>query len=494
MKLWVKAALIGGSLAILAAMSAWWWHNNMQLQWQREPRQSPLAAGQPFLGATWLLRENGFAVDVVPSLDLVDVRKLRNGTLLLGGSAGVITQAKSDQLLAWVAAGNTLVFQPRALNKEEKRLLQKAGARGADAEEESEDDEAAGEDAQDAPDDAAARAARQGGDSAPEDAAEAEAESEAETEPDEEDAAEATEEEEEEEEPAGPVLKANETDGLAAVFNARSAHKYQQTVCSTLSRRLEPAHTPEAYKAPCPPGTVKAASLRLLDLPGMGELTLDPQSVRVRMLDERRVPLWTDNQLDGIRAYQHGRGQVVMAPGALFENHNLRQHDHGALLVGLARLNGAHKQVTIVKSRITVPWYALLWLHYKKVIIALAALLGLLFWASVRRFGPVLPDPAPARRSLMEHISASGAWLWKAKGGRQVLVDAARADLQATLQRRAPGLLRLSETQQHDELARLTGLSAAVIAHAMHYEPATAEAEFTRQIRTLQTLRKHYER
>jgi hypothetical protein len=134
------------------------------------------------------------------------------------------------------------------------------------------------------------------------------------------------------------------------------------------------------------------------------------------------------------------------------------------------------------------------WKNYQKAVIALAALLALLFWASVRRFGPVLPDPAPARRSLMEHINASGAWLWKAKGGRQVLIDAARADLQATLQRRAPALLRLSETQQHDELALISGLAPAVIAHAMHYEPASVDAEFTRQIHTLQTLRKHYER
>jgi len=53
---------------------------------------------------------------------------------------------------------------------------------------------------------------------------------------------------------------------------------------------------------------------------------------------------------------------------------------------------------------------------------ALAVLLWL--WKSIPRFGPVAPDPERARRRLLDHLRASGRFLWaRGQGGR--LLDSA---------------------------------------------------------------------
>lgn len=476
-----KSIILSAAALTLLALCTWWWFTNMQLAWQREERPAPGSSEQPYLGATLLLRENGFGVDTVSSIDLVDVGKQRDGTMLLGGAQGVITQAKSDQLLAWVARGNTLIFQPREATKDELHELH--GDHDAhdshDRHDHSDAAEAADTASHDPDDDSAStQTAAHSSTPAASEPSETESEHAAHSDTD-----------------GEAASAAIETDALASAFGVRSGTEYQSIVCSNLTRRLPRGAKGDAdYRGQCPPGTVKASALRSVNVPGMGAVTFDARSDRLLTLSDARTPLWGNQAGDALRGYQHGKGQVIMAPGHMFRNEALRHHDHGALLLGLARLNGAHKHVTIVKSRTIVPWYSLLWMHYHMLIVALAALLALLFWASVRRFGPLLPDPAPERRSLMEHIDASGAWLWKANGGRQVLIDAARADLRATLQQRAPALLRLSETQQQDELARLCGFTATEVAQAMYYEPAAINADFTRQIRTLQTMRLHHER
>ena len=100
-----------------------------------------------------------------------------------------------------------------------------------------------------------------------------------------------------------------------------------------------------------------------------------------------------------------------------FNNTQLRENDHGELLLALAALNHASGYVAIVQNLDALPWYRLLWKHYRLALLSLAALLALLFWAAVRRFGPVLPAPANQRRSLMEHIDAAAGHAFNIGGG-----------------------------------------------------------------------------
>lgn len=435
MKIDGRAAVIGAMVIVLGlgltvAVQRWWTSNKVKV-WVAEPRRPAAAMDDPFLAATWLLSQNGYRVEAVKAME--HLRTLRDGTLLLGGAEGVMTREQSAMLLAWVARGNTLIFQPREATRAELALEKHVAM-----------DEAGPEPV------------------APEDGAEV----------------------------ANPDDDGIENDPLSVQIGVRWTRGTDKNGCK---KPGDPAFT-EPNDAGCPPGTVQATSLRAVTVPGQAPLVTDVYNQRAVLLGRSAAPAWADGSSTTILGFRHGKGQIVVAPQALFRNVMLQDHDNAALLVGLARLNGAHKHVTIVKSRAIVEWTELLWLNYSKLLIALAALLVLLFWAAVRRFGPVLPDPEPQRRSLMEHIAASGAWLWKAEGGRQVLLQAARAELEQTLQRRAPALLRLGQNSQHEELGRLCGLPPHEVAYAMHDGAASQSADFTRQIRTLQTLRKHYER
>jgi hypothetical protein len=74
------------------------------------------------------------------------------------------------------------------------------------------------------------------------------------------------------------------------------------------------------------------------------------------------------------------------------------------------------------------------------------------------------------------------------------LLAAARASTNKVLQRRAPEVQRLPAAEQIIYLARCCNLAAANLAAALQQPAAKSPIDFTRQIQTLQQLRKYYER
>lgn len=429
MKLDLKAVAIGLLMLALAAGGRWWWQQSREQVWVAEHQSSPEAIANPFLAANRFLVLNGYQVETVAALE--HLRTVRDGTLIIGGGEGLMTKEQSAMVLAWVARGNTLIFQPREATKAElaaAKVVDKAAPAPATSDEEVDN----------------------------------------------------------------PYDDGVEHDPLGKHLGTR--WHYESRDRDYTCKNAAGAVVPSVSKEKCPAGTVFAISISAIPLPGRAPALVDTAFSRVLRMPGGAAPIWTDNTGMAVQGFRHGKGQIVVAPHLLFRNPALVQNDNAALLLGLAKLNPESRHITIVKSRKVLGWMELLWTNYSKLLMALAALLALLFWAAVRRFGPILPDAAPQRRSLMEHIAASGAWLWQADGGRQTLLLAARRELEEALQRRAPGLLRLGQNSQHEELGRLCGLPPHEVAHAMHDDASSSSADFTRQIRTLQTLRKHYER
>ncbi len=461
--------LIAFALAALGALGYWAWHLSMEKVWEAVSAESEVATRNRMLAATLLLREGGRKVTVAGSLGELALDKLPDGTLLLADVSGVMEPDKAATLLAWVARGNTLVAQPRFISPPESDLLEELAEDDSDTDEEAAEDAAAEEaPAADAADAAAAAA---------EDASVEEAEEElAEEEPD---------------APLSKEAKANdskgelvETDPIAARLGVRM-FLMPFAPCATKGDKR------------CKPGAdgKRLALVRTIEVPGTGyNLEMDAGRNKLISMPGAAAPLWSDAEGSTVRVYQEGRGKLVMVADDFFNNSDLRDHDHAELLLALAALNQTAPHFTIVQNLDAVHWHKLLWKNYSMMLIALAALLALLFWAAVRRFGPVLPQPVVERRSLMEHIDASGAWLWKAKDGRDVLLAAAREDTLAVIRRRAPGLFRLTEQELVSALARMCELPEDQVAQALHQAPAPTPLHFTRQIRILQELRNHHER
>ena len=447
-------ALLG--IVALGGLGTWWWYENMEQKWQAESGQSEAAHLNRMLAATMLLRQDGRTVKVAGSLGELALDQLPDGTLLLADASGVMEQDKANRLLAWVRRGNTLVAQPRWVNPAEEELL-------AAQISETEQEEGVRVPAAPAPD-------------------------------------------AEDDEPGTAPKSAEEKEADKASAEKDEDSSDDLVENDPIAARLGVRLFAIAYAAPCegepkgkrckPTAAGKhTAVMRRVQIPGTGHgLGLDAGRKKLISMPDAPEPLWSDEDENTVRAYQEGRGKIVIVADDFFNNDELRNHDHGELLLSLTALSKTSRHVTIVKNLDALRWYRLLWKHYSMALLGLAALVALLFWGAVRRFGPVLPQPVNERRSLMEHIDAAGAWLWKVKGGRQVLLDAARLDTLDIIRRRAPALFRLPQQELNAALARLCGLPEDQVSQALNQAAASTPLHFTRQIRILQELRNHYER
>ena len=99
----------------------------------------------------------------------------------------------------------------------------------------------------------------------------------------------------------------------------------------------------------------------------------------------------------------------------------------------------------------------------------LPAFVALLLWLWMRsqRFGPILPDAAPPRRALLEHVRASGEFLFR-RGQPVALHRAVLARVQQRLLEREPVIAALPEDARIAALAERTRLPAAELRHALN--------------------------
>ncbi|GAB6195440.1 DUF4350 domain-containing protein [Lysobacter xanthus] len=96
----------------------------------------------------------------------------------------------------------------------------------------------------------------------------------------------------------------------------------------------------------------------------------------------------------------------------------------------------------------------------------LALLLAGALASRMRRFGPLLPSPVPERRSLLEHVAASGRLHWRF-GEADRLHAALREAFLARLRRRDPETAALDGEPQLVRLVERLGLPAASIRDAL---------------------------
>ncbi|HEX7055267.1 MAG TPA: DUF4350 domain-containing protein [Burkholderiales bacterium] len=92
-------------------------------------------------------------------------------------------------------------------------------------------------------------------------------------------------------------------------------------------------------------------------------------------------------------------------------------------------------------------------------------LLGLWLWRIAPRFGPVPADAPPARRRLLEHLRASGRYLWM-EGLRGELAAAARDAALRRLARAQPDFAAASASER---AARLASLAAIPLEDAQRF-------------------------
>jgi hypothetical protein len=167
-------------------------------------------------------------------------------------------------------------------------------------------------------------------------------------------------------------------------------------------------------------------------------------------------------------AFDTDAGRVVVLSSLNFlRNRDLGQHNHAEFAWRLA--TGAPQQRTsMLFLRVPSPslWA---WISEHAWPVVISAMILLLLWLGriVPRFGPLDSEPAPVRRSLVEHLRASGRFVWS-RGDAQRLLEAARDRVWRTALRRRGGLAGLAHSKAQDTLVSLTGQAPATVQRALH--------------------------
>jgi hypothetical protein len=124
------------------------------------------------------------------------------------------------------------------------------------------------------------------------------------------------------------------------------------------------------------------------------------------------------------------------------------------------------------------------WMAWAPLLLALAAWL----WMRMQRFGPPLPAPAGERRSLLEHVRASGEHLYR-YGRGVMLYSAVRQAFLARLRRRDPVAAALTGEAQVAAIAERTGQPADRIRTALNVPASHDRQAFRDRISLLIQLR-----
>jgi hypothetical protein len=157
---------------------------------------------------------------------------------------------------------------------------------------------------------------------------------------------------------------------------------------------------------------------------------------------------------DQLVSVARGKGLISAATSLDFaRNPGIGAHDHAEFLWTVLTLAPAPSlQVFFRPQRLSL--WGFLAEHAAPALAAAFVLLGLWLWRIVPRFGPVPTDPPPARRRLLDHLRASGRYLW-AEGERLELAVVARDAALRRLARAQPDFAVASASEKASRVAAL---------------------------------------
>jgi len=186
---------------------------------------------------------------------------------------------------------------------------------------------------------------------------------------------------------------------------------------------------------------------------------------------------------------ERDEGRITLLGGThVFTNDFIHDADHARLLERVVSLDAPPQHVWLVHDAGEVDLLLLLWSWGWPAILPLAAAIGLWLWRSGVRFGPTMPEPRAGSRSLLDHIGAVGALLWRRQP--EVLLAAVRDETLRTVALRRPNLNRLDRLELGETLAALGGVRPDVVQRALAGDGKVGQEEFLRSVAALESIRR----
>jgi hypothetical protein len=219
-------------------------------------------------------------------------------------------------------------------------------------------------------------------------------------------------------------------------------------------------------------------------------IDLDNTEYRIELL-EHENPGATLTDTDGLIAVRHSLGSgflTVFAGSHYFVNSRIDDHDHARLM--LDALAGFVEPGTVwfIYDAAFPPLWEIIWANAPYVVLSLAIMLVLWLWSVMPKFGPAIRPIPLARRSIMEHVSAAGHFVWR-HDGAATLAGCAAAAVMHSAEYRHPGISRLPMKKQASHIATMTGMPEATILEIFMNRADPRHREFTRNMQALQNIR-----
>jgi hypothetical protein len=187
--------------------------------------------------------------------------------------------------------------------------------------------------------------------------------------------------------------------------------------------RIYPERKPDGSRKNMDPRAYASASAPItIDWPRLGRPLKAQLGTAFGELRDTRVRTAVDELRQGERlvalSFASGQGRVTVLPSVSFlRNTLIGNFDHAQLGWRLA----AEQPAVTLYLRMTSP-PLLEWVRRDAWPVVAAAALLLVLWLAriIPRFGPLVPDAPPVRRSLLEHVVASGRFLWSRGAGTEL--------------------------------------------------------------------------
>ena len=156
---------------------------------------------------------------------------------------------------------------------------------------------------------------------------------------------------------------------------------------------------------------------------------------------------------------ERGEGLVAVAADlSAITNYYVGELDHAEFLWRLVRLEPDGTDVFFFNNPQRLSLVGWLRANAWAALAGAGSLLLFWLWRIAPRFGPVEPDPERVRRRLLDHLRASGRFLWS-NGAASRLLEAAREASLRRVMRAHPDLLATPESQRAARIAQLLAMT-----------------------------------
>jgi hypothetical protein len=185
----------------------------------------------------------------------------------------------------------------------------------------------------------------------------------------------------------------------------------------------------------------------------------------------------------------YGNGLVsLISDLELIENNWIEEYDHAEFFWQLIhRHHVSPRNVWLLNSDDMPPLWQWLWQYASAFIITLLLLSLLWFFGIAQRFGPLIPQPVLDRRRILEHIQASGYFLWR--HDQQQLIQSSRESVQQKFATLFPAWHQLNQQEQLKYASEYSKLSIDELQYLLYEEKKLSADGFTLLIQQLEKLR-----